>query len=340
VTPNLFTVGGAMLDCIVAADGTLSLGQIGGNAIHAAVGAALMGARAGVVARVPRGWPVAALAGTPLDATGIRQEAAPLPDPEWFFHRPDGSRVDRLHASVAEAASFGIHGTRVAPELAVAWERHLAARGSTTSGYAAFRAAHPVGPEHVPPSWWAARGVHLAPGATAAQLAMARAARAQGLRVTLDPGFTAEGLAPALLEALLAACDLFLPSEKELHALRPGLAPAAALAALARPGGPVLLAKLGGEGALLLDPAEGVPHAIPALRTQALDPTGAGDAFGGAVLAGLLRGETPLRAARRGAVAGSFAVERAGALAPLDVPAAAVAARLAQYAPPEHRSAP
>lgn len=329
MTPSLFTAGGATLDCIVADDGTLALAAIGGNAVHSAVGAALMGAQAGIVARVPQGWPIGQLAATPLDTAGIRVEAVPLPDPEWFFHRPDGSRVDRLHASLAEAEAFGISGARVEPGIADAWERHLRAHPDRP-GYATFRAAHPVGPDHVPPAWWSARGVHIAPGATEGQLALARAARQRGLTVTLDPGFTARSLSPDQLEALLGACDVFLPSEAELQALRPGLPPDAALVALMRQGGPVLLAKLGADGALLLDPADGAPRRLPALALRALDPTGAGDAFAGGVLAGLVAGEPVERAARRGLIAGASAVERMGALAPLALPADEVAARCAR----------
>lgn len=329
MTPDLFTAGGATLDCVVAADGTLALAQIGGNAVHSAVGAALMGAKAGIVARVPRGWPIGQLAGTPLDAAGIRVEPAPLPDPEWFFHRPDGGRVDRLHASLTEAEAFGIAGTRISPERAAAWEAHLRSRPDA-SGWAAFRAAHPVLAEHVPPAWWSARGMHVAPAATEAQLALARAARRRGLRVTLDPGFTARGLSPDLLEALLGACDVFLPSEAELRALRPGLSPGAALATLARQGGPVLLAKLGAAGALLLEPAQQAPLHLPALPMRALDPTGAGDAFAGGVLAGLVAGEPLEIAAQRGLVAGASAVERMGALAPLALLPAEIAARRAR----------
>ncbi|PWS38958.1 hypothetical protein DFH01_06855 [Falsiroseomonas bella] len=329
MTPQLFTAGGATLDCIVAADGALALAQIGGNAIHSAVGATLMGARAGIVARVPQGWPVHQLIGTPLDATGIRIEPAALPDPEWFFHRPDGSRVDRLHASLREADAFGIRGASVSPAAAKAWECHLRARPDRP-GYAAFRAAHPVLPEHVPPIWWSARGLHVAPGVTAAQLALARAARQRGLIVTLDPGFTARSLSPDQLEALLGACHVFLPSEAELQALRPGLSPASALASLARPDGPVLLAKLGAAGALLLDPRDGLPQPLPALPVSAIDPTGAGDAFAGGVLAGLVAGEPVARAAARGLVAGACAVEAMGALAPLALPPEQIAARRAR----------
>ena len=328
MTPELFTAGGAMLDCIVAVDGTLALERIGGNAVHAAVGATLMGARAGILARIPQGWPVALIAAAGIDTAGLRIEAAAMPDPEWFFHRADGSRVDRLHASLAAADAFGLRGEHVSPLQAAAWEAHLRAGAATQAGWARFRAAHPVLPGQVPPAWWGARGVHVAPGASDAQLALAQAARGRGLIVTLDPGFTAQALTPALLEALLGACDVFLPSEAELTALRPGLSPAAALASLARAGGPVLLAKLGAAGALLFDPAEGEVQALPALPAVAVDPTGAGDAFAGGVLAGLVRGEGVAAAARRGIVAGAFAVEATGALTPLTASAEAVAARL------------
>lgn len=253
-----------------------------------------------------------------------------MPDPEWFFHRADGSRIDRLHASVATAEAFGVRGPRVTQTLAREWEGHLIAKSDGESGWTAFRTAHPVLPQHVPEHWWTARGIHVAPGDPKAQLALARAGRAQGLHVTLDPGFATHRLDPVLLGVLLEACDVFLPSEAELHVLRPGLPPAAALAALARPGGPVLLAKLGRAGALLLDPADGEPRRLPALPVLAPDPTGAGDAFAGGVLAGLVRGETAGAAVRRGIVAGSFAVEQSGALAPLNARPGDVITRLQQ----------
>lgn len=331
MTPELFTAGGATLDCIVAADGTLALAEIGGNAVHSAVGAALFGARAGVVARVPAGWPVASLAAAGLMVEGVRLEDTPMPAPEWFFHRPDGSRIDRLHATLAEAEAFGVSGAHVAPEVARAWERHLSSRDGQ-GGFAAFREANPVGPEHVPPAWWAARGVHIAPGRTEAQLALARVARARGLCVTLDPGFTARGLAPDLLAALLEACDVFLPSEAELSALRPGVSAEAALASLARQQGPVLLAKLGAAGALLLEPGRCSPRRLPPLPVIAADPTGAGDAFAGGLLSGLVAGEAAPVAALRALVAGATAAERPGALAPLALPREEIAARHARIA--------
>ena len=82
MTPCVFTCGGATLDCSVAPDGALALAVIGGNAIHAAAGARLMGASVGAVARVPEGWPVEALVAAGLDARGVHREVTPEPEPE------------------------------------------------------------------------------------------------------------------------------------------------------------------------------------------------------------------------------------------------------------------
>jgi hypothetical protein len=328
VTIDVFTAGGATLDCTVAADGALALGVIGGNAVHSAAAALLMGARAGLVARVPQGWPIGMAGDAGLDVSGLQAEPGEVPQPEWFFHRADGSRVDRLHAGLDEAAAFGLHGARATPALAGAFERHLRATQRTRFGYAAFRAAHPVRPEHVPAAYWSARAAHLAPGDPEAQLALARASRAAGLRVTLDPGFSASRLDPALLAALLSASDVFLPSEAELAALRPGLAPEQAVRSLAMRGKAAVIAKLGARGALLAEGA-GAVQALPAAPAIERDPTGAGDAFAGGLLAGLAAGEPLAQAARRALVAGAIAVERSGALALLRVDAASVARRRA-----------
>lgn len=328
MTPVLFTAGGATLDCIITAEGALALNELGGNAVHSAVGAALFGVRVGIVARVPAGWPVETVAEAGLLVGGVRIEDVPMPAPEWFFYRADGSRCDRLHATAAEAEAFGIIGNYVPQERARAWEEHLRTR-TPPAGFAAFRAAHPVGPEHVPSSWWSARGVHVGPGRSETQLALARAARGRGLVVTLDPGFTARDLAPDLLTALLSSCDVFLPSEAELSALRPGLSPAEAVVSLGRPDGPVILAKLGAAGALLLEPGTGSPLRLSPLPVIAADPTGAGDAFAGGLLSGLVAGETVRAAALRALVAGATAAERPGALAPLSLPQSEIAARRA-----------
>ena len=70
-------------------------------------------------------------------------------------------------------------------------------------------------------------------------------------------------------------------------------------------------AMLAGAAGLLLMAAGDVP----ALAADVQDTTGAGDAFCGGVLAGLVAGEGPVRAAAMGTVSAAFVIEAVGALA-------------------------
>lgn len=331
MTPDLFAAGGVLLDCIVEADGTLHLDQPGGNAVFAASAARLFADHVGVVGCVPSDYPpgiLAALREGGLDLDGVRTVPDETAAPEWFFHHADGSRIDGVHG---HATAPGPIGTRLDPPTARRWRRVLAALPAT-HGFAAFRARHPVRTEHVPPDWWRARGVHLAANAPPQLLEMARAARAKGMLSTLDPGPRAADLTPEVLAELLGLVDAFMPSARELAVLRPGMSPWAAACDLAQRARGLVVAKLGADGALLLAP-NAEPVRVPAMPATARDPTGAGDAFCGAFLAGLAHGCPPIEAASRAAVAAAFAVETTGALALLRTPRAALRARLGGVPP-------
>lgn len=304
-------MGGVLVDNIVEADGTLHLDQVGGNALHAAAGARLFLDRVGVVGRVPENYPMAALDGLDFDLGGIARVPGTRALAEWFFHRADGSRTDHLHADASELAEFGFRQDRLSPTQSAQWLAHLQATAAERTGFAQFRARHPVTPGDVPSGYWNAKGAHLGANQPTAMLACARAARAAGLVVTLDPGFRAAEMDAAFLDALLPQLDAFLPSEKELAVLAPGLGTGPALAALAKRMSGIVAVKCGSVGAYLHVDG-GAPVLLPAIPVQARDPVGAGDAFCGGVLSGLCDGLAPVDAVRRGIVAGSFAVEAPG----------------------------
>jgi ribokinase len=161
------------------------------------------------------------------------------------------------------------------------------------------------------------------------------AARAAGATSVLNPA-PADGLDPAAI----ALADIMTPNEAELALLagaaatgRPeagadagaaalgeqppdseGAATAEALARrlLAHDAGRAVVVTLGAAGALAV-PADGPALAIPAAHVVPLDTTGAGDAFNGALAAGLAAG-LPLDAAARQAVtAAGLSTTRAGA---------------------------
>ena len=140
-----------------------------------------------------------------------------------------------------------------------------------------------------------------------------RVARTAGVRTILNP-------APAavLSEELLQLTDVCVPNEPELESLTGQPADTleqaeAAARTLARRGPGALVVTLGHRGALVLE-RDTIEHISP-VPVQAVDPTGAGDAFIGALGVSLASG-LPLRSAvRRANSVAALSVTRLGAQA-------------------------
>lgn len=142
----------------------------------------------------------------------------------------------------------------------------------------------------------------------AAVVAGAQAARRHGVRTILTPA-PAQPLPPELL----AATDLLVPNEYEAVTLTGRTDPREAAAALLDVV-PQVVVTLGATGSLYL--ARGAePLVVPAPRVKAVDSTGAGDTFVGA-LAVALAEEKPVREALSwAAAAAALSVQREGASA-------------------------
>ncbi|ARC58297.1 Ribokinase [Frondihabitans sp. 762G35] len=82
------------------------------------------------------------------------------------------------------------------------------------------------------------------------------------------------------------------------------------VAGLQDAGVPSVVITLGARGALVADGDD--VHAVPSPRVVAVDSSGAGDAFVGALGAALAAGSTLLEAARQAVRVGAFTVQRAG----------------------------
>ncbi|MEY9938326.1 sugar/nucleoside kinase (ribokinase family) [Streptacidiphilus sp. MAP5-52] len=122
-------------------------------------------------------------------------------------------------------------------------------------------------------------------------------------------------LGPArFLELVGGGVDMLLPNLDEARLLSGATDPERAAVLLAERTGSLIAVKLGPRGALLAGP-EGLLGRVPApaLERPAVDTTGAGDAFAGALLAARLAGTDPLRAAAHACAAGARAVQRQGA---------------------------
>jgi ribokinase len=139
----------------------------------------------------------------------------------------------------------------------------------------------------------------------------ARVARQNRLRVILNP-------APArkLPDSLLAAVDILVPNESELHLLsgQPvtdiASAKSAAGALLAK-GVRTVIVTLGANGALLVTD-EKATH-LPTFKVDVVDTTAAGDAFIGGLAAALLKGKPLEEAVRYGIASGTLAATKFGA---------------------------
>ncbi|MGX1473875.1 UNVERIFIED_CONTAM: ribokinase [Streptomyces canus] len=142
----------------------------------------------------------------------------------------------------------------------------------------------------------------------AAVLAGAQTARAHGVRTILTPA-PAQPLPPELL----AATDLLVPNEHEAATLTGRGDPFAAGAALLDRV-PRVVITLGAAGSVYLT-RDAEPLAVPAPQVTAVDSTGAGDTYVGA-LAVALGEERPIREAMTwAAAAAALSVQREGASA-------------------------
>jgi len=137
-----------------------------------------------------------------------------------------------------------------------------------------------------------------------------RIAQAARVRTILNP-------APAapLPDELLGLCDLCVPNETETESLtgRPVTTVQDATAAgrmLLRRGPRVVIITLGARGALLLDGE--TPHHIPSVEVDAVDPTGAGDAFIGSLAVFLAEGAPLAKAVSRANAVAALSVTRVG----------------------------
>ncbi|ASL74500.1 sugar kinase [Ralstonia pseudosolanacearum] len=137
-----------------------------------------------------------------------------------------------------------------------------------------------------------------------------------GAKISFDPNVRAEmlGFQPmrAALNDILAVCHLFLPSEADLPFFCGAQAPERAIEALLATY-PLLervVLKRGAAGSTAFD--RGGSVAVPAYPVGEVDPTGAGDCFGGTLLAALVAGLPIDAALRRANAAGALAVMQRG----------------------------
>lgn len=151
-------------------------------------------------------------------------------------------------------------------------------------------------------------GVYLANFEIAdnAVLAGARIAADAAMTIVINPAPARE-----LPAALLALRPILVPNEGEAHALTGEIEPLNAARVLAARSGGAVVVTLGPHGAVLVD--DGEAEQVPAPLVEAVDTTGAGDTFCGALAAELAAGSSLIDAVRFAVHAASISVTVPGA---------------------------
>jgi sugar/nucleoside kinase (ribokinase family) len=139
-----------------------------------------------------------------------------------------------------------------------------------------------------------------------------RSAREHGAVTVLDTAWDASGRWMSRIRPCLPFCDYFMPSEAEAVMLAGTSELEAMAASFASCGARNVIIKLGERGCFL-QPENGVTELIPSLVVQAVDTTGAGDAFVAGFVTGLAQGWDAERCARLAVTVGAMCVMATGA---------------------------
>jgi len=139
--------------------------------------------------------------------------------------------------------------------------------------------------------------------------ALFRTMKQKGLTTSLDTNDDpADRWSDDLFE-VLKHVDVFFANEREAQKIAGTNDLAAAIAALA-PRVPILVVKLGGEGALARNASGEIR--CPALKVYVIDPVGAGDSFDAGFVHRYVRGAPLADCVSHGNIAGAFSTTRPG----------------------------
>jgi ribokinase len=312
------TTGGMRIDYLITQAGEAHVGLVGGNALYSAVGSALWAqGEVGLWARIGENYPqhwLTALAELGLNTAGLVRIPGDQDHRTFYAYTPDGRRVDtepalhfgRIHHPLPDALSDYIHSTpgQDNPET----YEPLAIR-----------------PADWPQDYHNATAVHLSPLSIRTHLKVPLALRQQGIQcITVDPGerYMRPELKP-FIQQFLPYVDAFLPSAQEVRSLF-GLEVSLWKAAetLASWGPSIVAIKNGADGVLIYERENGRKTHLLAYHApgdgRIIDNTGAGDAFCGGFLVGLVRTKDAVKAAEMGLVSASMVLEGYGALYSLE----------------------
>lgn len=177
-----------------------------------------------------------------------------------------------------------------------------------------------VHPSDLPTGYYQARGFHLLVGGVDEHLALVEAIRGRGDGLILvEPYYDPiQQVSRRRLFELLARIDAFAPDLNEARAICGTDHLPTLLTELGRSGA-VIIIRMGKHGTVAYDPRDKRTVHVPAVTTNVVDVTGAGNAFSGGWLVGYAASHDLERAAHQGAVSASFAIEQLGPSPPANL---------------------
>ena len=278
--PEYVAYSGLIIDDIVLPDGRTYFNTLGGSGTHGLVGMRVWSDRLGYFAAV-------------------------------------GSDFDRSHRELLERLGIDLRGLieRDGYPTARAWqlfepeERRVEVFRTDIEDF--YR--HEARLEEMPSDYLEARGYHLHFGTLAQTAELVEKLRAVNptARLVWEPTplqFTGTG---DEFHAVLSQVDLVSPDLDEARQMTGQSTTEGMVETLLGWGVPAVALRMGARGSLVTT-AEGETYAVPAVPTDVVDTTGAGDAYCGGFLVALGNGVDVAEAGARAAVSASFAIEQFG----------------------------
>ena len=316
---NLLFIGNFTLDNIITSERRMLLRQLGGNSVYSAVGASIWRDGVGILSQIPENYPdylLEFLKQQGLNLQYLIRRNKVVSTEEWFFYSKDGSRKDGLFASSEivknkKSGEFLSEKEIELIELEVMNCRNYPPKFS----FGDFVKLFPLTIDMLDDvDFGPIQGCHLATNAYEVHLSFAKRIKEikPNIIITLDPAFYLMNISDYQLRLLLENITAFLPSEVEMKKLFPHLNPKQSLKRLGDYPSKVMGVKLGEKGSMILDKTTGKIVHIPAYRSFPRNLNGAGDAYCGGFLAGMVDTGDPILAAKYGTVSASLVIERIG----------------------------
>lgn len=279
---NIVGVGAIFIDDIVLSDGRTHMGVLGGGTVHAMMGAAIWDERPGLCAFAGEDLPesVEIHLNAAMDIQGVIR----LDFPQiraWQIFEDDGTRHE-IHR-VKEIAPF-IAGTQ---------------------------------PKHLHPTYKKSKAFYLLQHFDGVCTWINEDTRNSIILWEPNALSMSADNRDAMREVLqnYPEIDVVSPNLDEAKAVYGINSPEACIDAMFDDGAKAVALRMGAEGSIVADRETGEQHHIGVVRVpEIVDQTGAGNAYCGGMLAGMVQGKSLQESAMMGVVSASFCLESVGVI--------------------------